>query len=402
MPSCRSRSIRRRSASVASTSRARDAWSSTKPGAQLGLQTLVLQREARGRAHRLHELGVVLEHGIVEQHGDRLAVALDERRAPPAVGLREPDRHAVAIDVTASRPGTRRRARATGRPALGRAPRADPTERARFAQLDDEPGDHPARQPALQRTRTSPRSARSPSGEVHVRGQRSPAGRRAGRGRPSRQARRAWRIPPPAPARPRVAAPRLPAASADEQHDHGHDQHARRPGAGGSASPGPCDCRGPPGSGCSRSPGSAGPPCCRTASPAAGGRPPATTATATSQRSSRPRSRPDGNESSRYTKPMIHTDWTANPIVFSHGGEASTSCAANQANPVNTMIWPSRFSGRAATRQVRSPAARRPPAARAPARARSGGRTAGEPPAMTAPTPASTPAPATTDSFALI
>ena len=44
---------------------------------------------------------------------------------------------------------------------------------------------------------------------------------------------------------------------------------------------------------------------------------------------------------------MIHTDWTANPIVFNHPADASISCAANQANPVSTMILPTRFSGRA-------------------------------------------------------
>ena len=52
-----------------------------QPGAQLGLQALVLEREARGRADRPHELGVVLEHGVVQQHGDRLSVARDECRA---------------------------------------------------------------------------------------------------------------------------------------------------------------------------------------------------------------------------------------------------------------------------------------------------------------------------------
>ena len=89
---------------------------------------------------------------------------------------------------------------------------------------------------------------------------------------------------------------------------------------------------------------------------------------------------------------MIHTDWTANPIVFSHGGEAFTSCAANQAKPVSTMIWPSRFSGRA--RHEASPQ----PSSEAPTSSSSTGPgSVGRPggwcaASQTAPAPASTPA----------
>ena len=102
-----------------------------QPGPQLGLQALVLQRQARRGAHRAHELGVVLEHRIVHQRGDRLAVAFDERRAAAAVVLGQPDRGAVAVDVAAlgrepegqlergvaQRPGERLRAGRRRRPA---------------------------------------------------------------------------------------------------------------------------------------------------------------------------------------------------------------------------------------------------------------------------------------------
>ena len=70
-----------------------------QPGAELGLEALVLERKAGRRADRVDELGVVLEHGIVQQHGDRLPVALHERRAAGAAGLGKLDRPAVAVDV---------------------------------------------------------------------------------------------------------------------------------------------------------------------------------------------------------------------------------------------------------------------------------------------------------------
>ena len=93
---------------------------------------------------------------------------------------------------------------------------------------------------------------------------------------------------------------------------------------------------------------------------------------------------------------MTHTAWTANPIVFSHGAEASISCAANQAKPVNTMIRPSRFSGRARHEASPQPSSEAPTSSVSTAPGsvgRPGGWCAAS---HTAPAPASTPAAAST------
>ena len=89
VPSCRSRSIRRRSASVASTKRARDACSSASLARSSALQPLVLERQPRCRTDRVDQLGVVL---AAPSRGSRRAIGWPsrstavERRSEPGSG----------------------------------------------------------------------------------------------------------------------------------------------------------------------------------------------------------------------------------------------------------------------------------------------------------------------------
>ena len=114
--------------------------------AQLRLEPLVLERESGGGAHRLHEVRVVLERRVVQQHRDRRAVALDERRAPVAVGAGDLDRAPVAGHVAGL---GREPVREVERGVTERPRERSPQVRrlSRRAQLDDETGDAPAGQP---------------------------------------------------------------------------------------------------------------------------------------------------------------------------------------------------------------------------------------------------------------
>ena len=78
-PSCRLRSRRRRSASPAATMRSREACTSASRACGLGVQALVLQRDARRGAHGVDQLGVVVERGVVDERGD-LAPSLSTTR----------------------------------------------------------------------------------------------------------------------------------------------------------------------------------------------------------------------------------------------------------------------------------------------------------------------------------
>ena len=91
----------------------------------------------------------MLEHGVVQQHRDRLSVTLDERRAAPAVVTRELDHAAAAVDVAplGSEPVGELERRVPQRPGESLAQVGGG---ARRAELDDEPGHHAACQPALQ------------------------------------------------------------------------------------------------------------------------------------------------------------------------------------------------------------------------------------------------------------
>ena len=97
-PSWRSRPSRRRSASPASTSRAREAPQRLEPRSQLDLQPRVLDRQRR-RSRRLgHELGRLGQHGGVQERADATALVVDLGHDPVARRLDGP---ALAIDVAA-------------------------------------------------------------------------------------------------------------------------------------------------------------------------------------------------------------------------------------------------------------------------------------------------------------
>ena len=97
-PSWRSRSSRRRSASPASTMRAREARTSASWALQLGLQARVLEREARGGADGLEELGLVRERRVVDERGDAPPVVL-EHGDGASLASRHVERAPAGIDV---------------------------------------------------------------------------------------------------------------------------------------------------------------------------------------------------------------------------------------------------------------------------------------------------------------
>ena len=117
-----------------------------EPGAQLGLQALVLEREPGRRAGRGDELGLVGQRRVV-----------DERRDPPALA---PDlRHGPLGAVRQRRPSARRRRRSARRPpastrrsATGRAARA-PARRAALPGATCPPS-------STTRSATAPRASR--------------------------------------------------------------------------------------------------------------------------------------------------------------------------------------------------------------------------------------------------
>ena len=71
------------------------------PCAQLGGEPLVLERERRRRAGGAHQLAVVVERRIVDDRGDRLAVALDLRDRTAVAGHRQRHGVALCVDVAA-------------------------------------------------------------------------------------------------------------------------------------------------------------------------------------------------------------------------------------------------------------------------------------------------------------
>ena len=213
VPSCRSRSIRRRSASVACDQPRPRGLKLDQPGAQLGLESLVLERQPGRRADRLHQLGVVLERGIVDQRRDRLAVALDRGRRPARVRLRGARPDGRRRRRSGAPPGSQKASCSEGRRARAPAPRAD--RPARWSRRATRPALRRRRGPAVAAgTRPAPRSGPAPT----CRRTRSPAasaaGPRAGRRRPSRPAPAASRSRPAAPAPPPAAGARWPAPSA--------------------------------------------------------------------------------------------------------------------------------------------------------------------------------------------
>ena len=81
-PSCRLRSRRRRSASLAATMRSREACTSASREWASACRRSFSKRHAGGGADRLDELGIVVERGVVDECGELGAVALDGRGRP--------------------------------------------------------------------------------------------------------------------------------------------------------------------------------------------------------------------------------------------------------------------------------------------------------------------------------
>ena len=100
-PSCRLRSIRRRSASPAEITRSRDARTSARLVLGLRMQLLILQRDGGRAAHRLNQLRVVVERPVIDQRGDHLTIALDRRHRPVTVG-RQGNRPVLGVDKGAT------------------------------------------------------------------------------------------------------------------------------------------------------------------------------------------------------------------------------------------------------------------------------------------------------------
>ena len=119
-------------------------------GAQLGLEARVLERERRGGADRLDELGVVEQRGVVDERGEPVALVLEHRDGAAGL-LGEDELASVGVDV-ASRlgepegeleRGVAERARDRV-PHLARLPRG--------AELDHQPGDPRPVHPRPQQT----------------------------------------------------------------------------------------------------------------------------------------------------------------------------------------------------------------------------------------------------------
>ena len=177
-PSWRLRSSRRRSASPAATRRSREARSSREPLLGLRLQPRVVERD-RGRGRDgLHELRIVVERRVVDEHRELAAVALDRRGRPgrrparaarPAVRGRRGRSARPAPGTPARGPGS---PSTLASPASSRTPRSVPSSRKRSASP-----------PRASRERSRPQS--SAAGTVSraaFRGQYERVDRRARRG----------------------------------------------------------------------------------------------------------------------------------------------------------------------------------------------------------------------------
>ena len=102
-PSCRLRSIRRRSASAAEMP-VPVTPAPRRAGFGLRKQLLVLQRDGGRAAHRLNQLWVFVEGPVVDQCGDQLTIAFDRRHRPVVVRGQATDRSSAS--TKALLPGT--------------------------------------------------------------------------------------------------------------------------------------------------------------------------------------------------------------------------------------------------------------------------------------------------------
>ena len=120
-PSCRLRSSRRRSSRAGlDDPRARGAQL-LDAGAQLGLQALVLHRQAGGGGHRAQQLGVLAQRQVVHDGADAAALELDRGPRAARVVARAARPCGPRSRPTCPCPRARRRAGASGRRARRRA-----------------------------------------------------------------------------------------------------------------------------------------------------------------------------------------------------------------------------------------------------------------------------------------
>ena len=127
-------------------------------GADLGLQALVLDRQAGGGRDRLHQLGLVVEGGVVDQGGGGVAVVAQDGDAAVAAGSWQLDRASGRVDEAPAGRAASRRAAPSG------------SWRARASACSSRPGEEAwsssiARSPTADRSRR-PRAnpVRNPSG----------------------------------------------------------------------------------------------------------------------------------------------------------------------------------------------------------------------------------------------
>ena len=145
-PSCRLRSMRRRSASAASTMRVRDAASSSRR-ARSSASSRSLVAPGPPPRDGLHQRRVAPDRRVVHQHGDLLALVRDRRhRALGAVG--QLDGVAPAVDVPAVRQRVRHLQRGVAEGPGQRV--AQLARRRRRPELDHQRGDVAAREPLPQ------------------------------------------------------------------------------------------------------------------------------------------------------------------------------------------------------------------------------------------------------------
>jgi hypothetical protein len=120
-----------------------------QPRPELGLEAGVFKRQRSGRAHRLHELAVFGQRGIVNERSDRLTLPFDERCGPARLRLRQLDGIPSGIDVAggSGNPVCELERRITEYSAEGLA---QVDRRLALAELDDEPRHRAACESLLQ------------------------------------------------------------------------------------------------------------------------------------------------------------------------------------------------------------------------------------------------------------
>ena len=224
-PWCSSRCSRRRCASAASTMRRRDAASCSTRAPHLGSQADVRHGDPRRSRDRLDERAVVEHGGVVDQHGDVLAMPVDRRDRAAGVGPGEGKRPPSLRRCTAARPQPvaelqRAIAERAGEPVAQRhrlptAPRGRRRDRSRRPATSGRAADRRAGQPLSPRARSRTPAA-SPRRHPIPRAARPRRTRAPGRppAAPTLGTSRTRRRGPASPRYPSIAATAIAAQSA--------------------------------------------------------------------------------------------------------------------------------------------------------------------------------------------